>query len=167
MPFGFHLRCAVNRECWFVGGGWDFESYEESEYFKGLFAELGETYWISIRELLAMTELALQILDPELCDRRDEMARALWEARQDQETLRIIETLNQPLEAALEVWSRSLERMRWMAERCADPAKRQQIEAMIEEREAAMDALIARAQARELASQAKAEERGRANGKSS
>jgi hypothetical protein len=109
MPFGFHHRCAVTGECWFVGAGWDFETYDEAQYCKGLFAALGKKHWISVRELLAMTELALQILAPELCDRRDEMAQLVWQAKQDEETLRIIEHLNQPLEAVLAIRQRSFD----------------------------------------------------------
>jgi hypothetical protein len=155
MPFGFHLQCEVTRERWFVGDGWDFDSYEDGQYYKSLFQHLGWKHWISIRELLAMTELAVQILDPELCERGFEVARMVGEARQDAETLRLSKHLNRPLEAAIELWLRHRDGLRWVAANTDDAEKRARIEAFLADRQAKMDALIARAQVRVLAAQAK------------
>jgi hypothetical protein len=162
MPYGFHLRCPVTDECWSVGGaGWDFDSYEEGQYFRGLFAALGRKHWISIRELFDMTDLALQILDPELSEGSSEAVLLVHEARQDAETLRLgSKHLNYPLETAAEIWLRTRENLRCLAERMDEGPKREKLLAFLEERQAKMDALIARAQVRELAQQAKAQEQG-------
>lgn len=161
MPFGFHLRCEVTKECWFVGAGWDFDSYEQGQYYKSLFQHLGWKHWVSIRELLAMTELAVQILEPEQWERGVEMARMVEEARQDAETLRMgSKHLNYPLEAAIEVWLRHRDGLRWVAANTDDAEKRARIEAFLADRQAKMDALIARAQVRVLVAQAKPPRRG-------
>jgi hypothetical protein len=151
MPFGFHLQCEVTKECWFVGAGWDFDSYEQGQYYKSLFQHLGWKHWVSIRELLAMTELAAQIRDPKLWDRGVEMARMVGKARQDAETLRMgSKHLNYPLEAAIEVWLRHRDGLRWVAANTDDAEKRARIEAFLADRQAKMDALIARVQVRVL-----------------
>jgi hypothetical protein len=160
MPFGFHLRCEVTKECWFVGAGWDFDSYEEGQYYKSLFRHLGWKHWVSIRELLAMTELAVQILEPKLWDRGIEMARMVEEARQDAETLRMgSKHLNYPLEAAAEIWLRTRENLRCLAERMDEGPKREKLEAFLAQAEAKMTATLEHAQVRVLTVLAKPPDR--------
>ena len=127
------------------------ETPERAEYIAGLFKQLAVTHWLTVREIDEMTELALRAIKPELYDRLEEFNQLVAEAKRDRDLLK----LPLPVDEALAIWVRERDRLRHVASLITDPAKRQRIVAFLEEQEAAMDALIARAQVRVLAAQAK------------
>jgi hypothetical protein len=142
MPYSTPWRSPVPHD---NDGLHEFFGYtpEDAEITAQLCQYLAVTYWITIREAAEMVDLTLQALCPVIYEHTLELEELIDEAKRDRDLLK----LPLPAEEALAIWLRERDRLRLVASFIDNPTKRARIEKFLEEREAAMDALRAKAMA--------------------
>jgi hypothetical protein len=135
MDFLIPVDCPVDKRVIWMSG--------EEAWGRELYRSLAQFYQISIVDITKMLILAVTNAKKEE-QAEHEFTDRIREAERDAALLK----LALPIEEAIEILLRAREGLWWLADNCPDPVRREEIEELIAEREAGMDALRERLEQR-------------------